>query len=346
MNRPESDQQVSRQEGMRIEAKDLRCQNRQHLQDVLPLITPFVVYIDPTNVCNFRCKFCPTGDPSLLEQVGRTHASMSLDHFKKTIDDLREFPDRLKLLNLYKDGEPLVNKHFPAMVKYAREARIAERIWTKTNGSLLGPEINSQLVDAGLDMICISVEGVSSEAYQKIAGLKIDYDKFISNLRNLFIHRGAMDIYIKIADSGLNQKEIDRFYSDFGPISTHIAIEKLMGWSNSGLKDFTLGTHPDTYDGLPFVPKTVCAYPFYVMAVNADGSVSVCGNDWSYVTSVGNVFQQSLKSVWEGTRLRAFQRMMLEDRRCENAACSDCYYIKIVPDNLDPFRHQLLEKYT
>lgn len=345
MNKLNCAQRNPAKEGKHIEAKDLRCKDRQPLQNILPLDTPFVVYIDPTNACNFRCSFCPTGDPSLLNHVGRAPASMSLGVFQKLIDDLGKFSAKLKLLSLYKDGEPLVNNQFPAMVAYAQQAGVAERIWTKTNGSLLNPELNSRLIGSGLDMICISVEGVSREAYQKVAGVALDYDKFLANLEDLFSHRGSMDVYVKIADSGLSQTEIDRFYSDFGPISTHIAVEKLMGWSNSGLKDFTLGTHPDTYDGLPLVPKIVCAYPFYVMAVNANGSVSVCGNDWSYATSVGDAFQHSLKSIWQGSRLRAFQRMMLEGRRCENAACSDCYYLKIVPDNLDAFRDQLLEQY-
>jgi len=32
----------------------------------------------------------------------------------------------------------------------------------------------------------------------------------------------------------------------------------LMGWSHSDVKDFTLGTQPTTYDGLPFTEKEVC----------------------------------------------------------------------------------------
>ncbi len=117
-----------------------------------------------------------------------------------------------------------------------------------------------------------------------------------------------------------------------------------MGWSNSGVKDFTLGTHPDTYDGLPFTPKDVCPYPFYVLAVNADGSVSLCGNDWSQKTVVGDVNRESLSSIWEGEALYRFRRMMLEGRRRENQACGECYYLQIVPDNLDGHRAILLEK--
>lgn len=331
--------------GLRIEPKDLRCQERQPLQDVLPLDTPFVVYIEPTNACNFRCQFCPTGDPDLLRQVGRPIATMKFDQFRKLVDDLKAFPRKLKLLSLYKDGEPLIHRHFPEMVRYAKDAGISERIWTKTNGSLLNPELNARIADAGLDLISISVEGVSRESYKRIADVDLDYDGFRRNLEDLFRRRGRMDIYVKIADSGLSPEEIERFYADFGPLSTHIGVEKLMGWSNSGLKDFTLGTHPETYDGLPLVPKDICAYPFYVLAVNANGAVSVCGNDWSHNTNVGNAFTSSLHEIWNGPALRAFQFAMLEGRRCENAACANCYYLMIVPDNLDDFRGLLLDRF-
>lgn len=329
---------------LRIEAKDLRCKERQPLQDLIPLSTPFVIYIEPTNACNFRCKFCPTSDPELLEQVGRPLATMPLDKFKQIVDGIKGFPEKLKLLSLYKDGEPLVHKHFPAMVRYAKDAGISEKIWTKTNGAMLNPEFNARLVDIGLDLISISVEAVSSEGYRRIAGVDIDYDQFRKNLEDLYQRRGSMEVYVKIADSGLSQEEIDRFYADFGPLGNFIAVEKLMGWSYSGVKDFTLGTNPDTYDGLPLVQKNICAYPFYVLAVNANGSVSVCGNDWSHSTNVGNAFQQTLPEIWRGKDMALFQKMMIEGRRCDNRACADCYYLQIVPDNLDPYQAQLTER--
>jgi len=328
----------------RIEAKDLRCQERQPLQDVIPLPSPFLVYIDPTNKCNFRCEFCPTADKALLRQIGRPAATMSMELFKKIVDDLRAFPAKLKLASVYKDGEPLMNPHFPEMIRYLKDADVAERIWTKTNGSALEPVLNQKLIDAGLDMICISVEAVSAEGYLKIAKARIDYDKFLANVADLFARRGDCEIYIKIADSGLSKDEIDKFYRDFEPISTKIAVEKLMGWSYSDVKDFTLGTKPDTYDGLPLIQKKVCAYPFYVMAVNADGSVSLCGNDWAHGTVVGNVNAQTLLEIWHGDALFEFRKKMLEDRRKEIPACANCYYLQIVPDNIDPYRTDLLER--
>jgi radical SAM protein with 4Fe4S-binding SPASM domain len=327
-----------------VEAKDLRAKTREPLQDIVPLPAPFVVYIEPTNLCNFRCQFCPTGDKALLKDVGRPNGSMSLDLFRKIVDDLKEFNTRLRLASLYKDGEPLVHKQFPEMVEYLKRADIADRIWTKTNGSRLSPELNERLIAAGLDMICISVESVSSEGYHQIADVDLDYDAFRENVRDLFQRRRDCEIYIKIADSGLTKEQTAKFYADFQEISTYIGVESLMGWSFSSIKDFTLGTHPTTYDGLPLIPKVACAYPLYVMAVNFNGSVSMCGNDWSHNTVVGDASKQSLKEIWNGEAMFQFRKMMLEGRRSENRACGDCYYLQIVPDNIDEHRSNILEK--
>lgn len=329
--------------GTRILAKDLRCQNRVPLQDVIPLAAPYLLYIDPTNKCNFRCNFCPTSDKQLLRRVGRPFATMSMELFKKITDDLKKFEQKLKLASVYKDGEPLMNPNFPDMIRYLKDANVAERIWTKTNGAALHPKLNRKIIESGLDMICISVEAVSSEGYMEVANARIDYDIFRKNIADLYSRRENCEIYIKIADSGLKKEIIEKFYADFEPISTKIAVEKLMGWSYSDIKDFTLGTMPDTYDGLPLIDKKVCAYPFYVMAVNADGSVSVCGNDWAYGTVVGNVKEQSLREIWFSDRFNQFRETMLEDRRADIPVCANCYYLKIVPDNLDQYRHKILE---
>lgn len=330
--------------GRRIEAKDLRCQERQALQELIPLPTPFVVYIDPTNKCNFRCEFCPTSDKALLRKVGRPAATMSMELFRKAVDDIKAFPQKLKLASIYKDGEPLMNKHFPEMVSYLKKADVTERIWTKTNGAALCPELNQRLIDAGLDLICISVEAVSAEGYLRVAKARIDYEMFRKNVADLYNRRGNCQIYIKIADSGFSQEEIDKFYADFQPFSTQIAVEKLMGWSYSDIKDFTLGTKPDTYDGLPLIAKKACAYPFYVLAINADGSVSLCGNDWAHGTVVGNITEQSLIEIWNGEALYQFRKAMLQGRRKDIPVCADCYYLQIVPDNIDPHCDTILQQ--
>ena len=56
------------------------------------------------------------------------------------------------------------------MIEYARSQNVADIIEVFTNGSKLNPDLNKALVDAGLQRINISLEGLTSERYLKVAG--------------------------------------------------------------------------------------------------------------------------------------------------------------------------------
>ena len=42
--------------------------DRMELKNALPLRTPYVIYIDPCDTCNFRCKFCPSGNLERMQK--------------------------------------------------------------------------------------------------------------------------------------------------------------------------------------------------------------------------------------------------------------------------------------
>jgi hypothetical protein len=45
--------------------------NRTALETVIPLESPFVLFVDPSDACNFKCRFCPASDRGLMRKVGR-----------------------------------------------------------------------------------------------------------------------------------------------------------------------------------------------------------------------------------------------------------------------------------
>ena len=55
----------------------------QIIKDILPLKVPMLIWIDPTNMCNFKCVFCPTGDDELLRSVGRPKGMMNMKTYNK-----------------------------------------------------------------------------------------------------------------------------------------------------------------------------------------------------------------------------------------------------------------------
>ncbi len=54
--------------------------NRTVLGEVLPLETPFVLLVDPSNLCNFRCKYCPTGNRDLIRKTGRYQGNLDFTY--------------------------------------------------------------------------------------------------------------------------------------------------------------------------------------------------------------------------------------------------------------------------
>lgn len=326
---------------------------RVRLAEKLPLDMPFSIQIDPSNLCNFKCRFCPTGHPDLIRQVGRARGQlMAWELYEKLIRELGDFPARLKTLSLHKDGEPLVNPRVVDMVELARARQVADRVVLLTNAALLDREMAIGLIEAGLDVIRISVEHVTREGYREITRKFSDYDKIVRNvaaLREEAERRGSqLFIIAKLIDLGLSDAELDIFNRDFSTSCHEIGRTTAQGWSLSELFDFTLGTNPQvSLDGQTPLRKgrVACPFPFYTLAVNADGTVSPCPDDWSHKAAVGNANVETLQEIWQGARMHAFRMMHLRGERTRNEACRNCHCVQGVADDsdLDADRQRLLE---
>jgi len=190
---------------------------RTDLAKVLPIGTPFVVHIDTCNVCNFQCRFCTTGDRELLRRYNRPIGRMGFELFCKIIDDMKSFDEKVKDLIFHKNGEPLLHPKIIDMAHYAKDKDVAGRLIFVTNGSMLTPKLCREISAVGIDFIQISIEAVSTEGYQKVSRVDIDYDKLVGNVAYLFAHRHpSSTINVKLMDTGLTDEEKQKFHDDFG----------------------------------------------------------------------------------------------------------------------------------
>jgi len=329
---------------MRIRGVTLRNRNRLPLHEIAPLAHPLVIYLEPTNVCNFYCDMCPTGDRKLIRMIGRPVGSMPFELWKKVIDDFKAFDEPAYNAHLFKDGESTMHPKFLDMLAYCRDAHIAKKLWIKTNGSMLGPRFNQGLIDNGLDNIGISVEHVTEAGYMARSHVKFDYEKLRENVADLYSRRRSCKIYVKVPSQGLTQDEIDKFYSDFEDRCDYIGLENYHGWSTPELKDFTMGYASDTYDGDPLTDKIVCPWTLFAITVNWNGATSVCPEDWAWQAIIGDASKEHVKDIWNGVSMFQFRKMHLENRRYENKACNGCYFMRTLPDNVDVHRLDILKK--
>lgn len=332
---------------MKAEVKyRVNMENHVELGTVVPLSQPFVLLIDPSNLCNFKCKFCPTGNKELIKSTGRYNGLLNFDLYKKIIDDLKDFNEPIKTLRLYKEGEPLVNPNFAEMIKYARQSGLVKRIDTTSNGALLNQKVNRAIVDAGLDQINISVNGVSSEQLEFYTNAKVDFEDYVANIKDLYEHRGNCEISIKSIAENLTKDEQKKFFDTFGEISNRIVLEHLSpAWPNFEFNhDVEMKFNTGNY-GQDIVDRKVCPYIFYIMVVNADGRVSSCVGDWPNKNIMGDLHSSSVKEIWNGEILNSYRREHLTGHRDNNSFCGVCEVVKYgTLDNLDKYADEILAR--
>jgi MoaA/NifB/PqqE/SkfB family radical SAM enzyme len=327
-------------------APRIDLENRTKLEEVIPLVTPFVVFVDPSDACNFKCKFCPTGDRDLMKSVNRPLTRMNFELFKKIADDMTNFPSKVKVLRLYKDGEPLINKELEKMVKYAKDIGASERIDTTTNASLLTKERGKALVDAGLDRINISIYGVSTENYKSFSDAKVEFSTILQNVQDFYEVRGNCEMVVKVNGDTLSNQEKEIFLQKFGNSTDKIFIEHTMAcWPNFELRGGVEVNNEVGIYGQELTDIDACPYPFYSFSINSDGLVSVCFLDWGRKLTVGDVKSQSVQEIWDGKPMRSYRKMFLEGGRKGHPTCGGCGQMTHgQPDNIDPYKDVILKK--
>jgi len=319
--------------------------NRTRLETVIPLETPFVVFVDPSDACNFKCRFCPTSDRDLMKAVGRPWKQLSFDLFTKIADDMTKFPGKVEVLRLYKDGEPLLNKRLADMIRYAKDVGAAKRIDTTTNAALLTKEKGKAIADAGLDRINISIYGVSNEHYKSFSGVKLEFERVLGNVRDFYDVRGKCDMLVKINGDTLTEEEKQMFLDQFGDYADKIHIEHIMScWPEFELRGVEVNQNKGIY-GQEIREVDVCPYPFYSFSINSDGLASVCFLDWSRKMVVGDVNNQTVPEIWNGESLKGYRKLFLEGKRKSHSVCGNCGQMTHgLPDNIDSFKQELLSK--
>jgi MoaA/NifB/PqqE/SkfB family radical SAM enzyme len=328
------------------------------LEDAVPLRTPFSAHIDICSVCNYKCSFCFQSDKEGMREQrkhGVVWGRMKFDVFKKIVDDIAQFEDKVKKLKIGNHGEPTLHPQLPDMIAYIRDSGIAETIELFTNGSKLNPKLNQQLVDAGLQRINISVEGVNSEAYKRVAGVKNDMDKFIGNIRDLFGRREQLKMYIKVVDHAvaldeegdptidLTEEDKKYFYDTFGGICDEIFIENVVPqWAETKQNALgKVGMYGQKVKGY----KSICPFPFMYLHFNSDGSVAGCTLDWPRKVLIGDAKKERVVDIWRGEKLKELRVKMLEGKRKEIPFCDTCDAPMVCcNENLDPHSERLLEK--
>ena len=242
---------------------------------------PFLVSanLELTNRCNLKCTFCPTADGRMARPRGHMDDAL----FTAALDGA----GRLEFLLLFQWGEPLLHPRFAELA--AEASRRGIRTLVTTNGTLLDERRIAGLLGAGVDRVTVSVDG-DATTHEAVRGIPLSAT------------RAAIERLVAARDVAGAATSID--------VSMVVAPE-----TEIGTAEFRRAVEGrvDRVQTIPLLTKgerrTRCREPWRGgLVVLEDGRCTVCCVDHDGELAVGDARTESLRTIWNGPRLRALRR--------------------------------------
>jgi MoaA/NifB/PqqE/SkfB family radical SAM enzyme len=135
--------------------------------DAAPLVC---LYLEVTNRCNLLCETCPR----TFEEL-EAPADMSWELFTRIVDQV---PDIARVV-MHGVGEPMLVKNLPAMIRYLKDRGVYTLF--NTNGTLLTPKRQRELIETGLDELRVSLDAADAKTFLAVRG-KDFFDRIVRNI--------------------------------------------------------------------------------------------------------------------------------------------------------------------
>ena len=270
---------------------------------------PLLVDIELSALCNLSCPMCYTITDKFKEEVDAKN--MDFDLFKKIID---EIGGKVPAIRLSLRGEPTLNRNFIECIRYAKENGIKE-VSTLTHGKKLEPSYFKKMVEAGIDWITVSIDGLDDE-YEKIRKPLKFKDTFrkVRQMQEYKDENGLNKPVIKIQSLWpAIRKNPTEFYNSFEPVSNLIAFNPLIDYLQ---KD----------SDIEYIDNFVCPQLYQRIVIGADGSVMMCSNDEENSHIIGDANHETLHSIWHGEALNKVRALhKKKDGFKAINVCKKCY---------------------
>jgi MoaA/NifB/PqqE/SkfB family radical SAM enzyme len=176
------------------------------------------VYVEPTSRCNLTCRTC------IRNAWEEPQGDMSAGTWDRVIESLKGLPSRPDVF-LGGFGEPLLLPNIAGMVAQAKAvARTVELI---TNGILLTEERSHELIDAGLDILWISVDGATPESYADVR-IGATLRMVLENIQRISYMRHETDLKPEIGISFVAMRKNVTDLPDLVRMSSRLGVSRYL----------------------------------------------------------------------------------------------------------------------
>jgi len=288
-----------------------RISKTESIQDLLNF--PRYLEIETIHKCNAKCRMCPVHN----EKESRGLLSQVL--FEKIVEELKGHIDEIKRVNLYRDGEPLLDKELHLKIYMLKQIGVKE-VAISTNVSLLNSEKAKQLLDSNLDIIIMSIDSLNKTNFTKIRK-GLNFNNVIQNAFNFIQLRNQLKsktkIWMRMIRQDLNWNEWDEyknFWQNLLAESDRINYHPIHNWGGTininNLKSFQ--------------HKLPCVALWSHIVIFANGDVPLCSVDYLNNYPTGNITKQSIYEIWHSKIINHRRDLHLSGQKNQIKLCEKC----------------------
>jgi molybdenum cofactor biosynthesis enzyme MoaA len=262
---------------------------------------PKYLQIETTIVCQAVCSFCP--------QKKATRRPLFMD--EKVIDKIIEETQGHSIV--YRPfilNEPFADKRMPAIVKKIKKDKTAT-VEFNTNGELVSEKMGAELLEAGVDVMRFSVDGIRKETFNEARG--INFDRTYKNVK-AFIERAIKENHpvdlevrmIKLPNTEEEQIEFKKF------------------WESTGARVLFTDLYSYPWELQNRTVHKPCLKVLDQMFVYVDGQVTLCCWDSAERAVVGDTKLENTLDIWNGPILGRYRELLAHGQRDKILLCSRC----------------------
>jgi MoaA/NifB/PqqE/SkfB family radical SAM enzyme len=213
----------------------------------------------------------------------------------------------------------------------AEKVKIAKKMGFKgtgfaTNCTELDEHKSSELIEAGLDTIICSIDGINKQTHEAIR-VGTNFEEIVSNVKNFIKIRnesGKTRVMVRFIRMEINKEEWLLFFDywskqvnkDFGDevvkFDIHNWGDKLNEYQSMDLnRSLGLDNH-------------ICQDVFERMWIYSNGDVALCCADDNGFFKMGNVIDSNPIRIYNNEIFNHYREMMLEGRILELKHCKMC----------------------
>ena len=242
------------------------------------------IYIEITNICNLKCKFCP--------DTNRSKKQMSIEDFETIIKKVYPYTN---LVCLHVKGEPLLHSKLEEILIILEKYNVKANI--TTNGTLIKEKLETIKKSKAVRQINFSIHSITQNENLNIEYLKTIFES-VKELDNINISYRIWNQQ-NSWDNAINEKiikEIENYYNIQNLRQELIRKEYIQLKENIFINQDLEFTWPDI-NKKEIIQKGRCLALKDQIAILVDGTVVPCCLDNNGDISLGNILKEPIEEI-------------------------------------------------